>query len=303
MSFWLPWLLALALASCVVVVGAGVTLVVHQPIADRLPESARRWRRSSSGKRRPPLTLVLDQLGALLGPSTAAALGTNRIERIDGLLDAAGRPGGLTAEGFAGRKSSFALLLGLAGVVFAATDRLWLAFVLPVAGWLLPDLDLKGKARERQDEITRSLPDFLDVLSVTVSAGLDFRAALGRVSDSFPGPLSDEVRIALRQMSLGESRRKALAELRRRNHSESLSEFITALQQAEDLGAPLTGALRDIAGDVRRSYAQEARRAAAKVEPRLSVITTLTLIPASMIVIGVGFWVTNEIDLGAMFSG
>lgn len=302
MELLTPWLFALALAGCVVLLGTGVAVVVHQPIAERLPEGARRWRRGSN-KRRPPLTLLLDQLGSLLGPSAASALGPVRLQRIDGLLDASGRPGGLTAEGFAGRKATFALVLGIAGIVFALSDMLWLAFVLPVAGWLLPDLDLKGKAKDRQDEIARSLPDFLDVLSVTVSAGLDFRAALGRVSDSFVGPLSDEVRIALQQMALGESRRKALSELRRRNTSESLSEFITALQQAEDLGAPLTGALRDIAGDVRRSYAQEARRAAAKVEPRLSVITTLTLIPASMIVIAVGFWVTNEIDLGGMFGG
>ncbi|MBS3939347.1 MAG: type II secretion system F family protein [Actinobacteria bacterium] len=302
MDLLTPWLFALALAGCVVMLGIGVTVLVHQPIADRLPESARRWRRGSD-TRRPPLTTLLDQLGTLLGPSAASALGPARLERIDGLLDSAGRPGGLTAEGFAGRKATFALVLTVAGLVFAATDRVWLAVVLPLAGWYLPDIDLKGKAKDRQDEITRSLPDFLDVLSVTVSAGLDFRAALGRVSDSFQGPLSDEVRIALQQMALGESRRKALTELRRRNRSDSLSEFITALQQAEDLGAPLTGALRDIAADVRRSYAQEARRAAAKVEPRLSVITTLTLIPASMIVIGVGFWVTNEIDLGGMLGG
>lgn len=298
-----PWLLALALAGCVVLIGVGAAVYAHQPIADRLPEDARRRRRTSTGRRRPPLTVALDQLGALFAPSAAAALGPARLERIDGLLDAAGRPGGLTAERFAGRKASFALLLGLAGLVFAASDVLWVAFVLPLAGWFLPDLDLKGKAADRQEEITRSLPDFLDVLSVTVSAGLDFRAALDRVSDSFDGPLSDEVRTALQQMALGESRRTALGELRRRNNSESLSEFITALQQAEDLGAPLTGALREIAADVRRSYSQEARRAAAKVEPRLSVLTTLTLIPASMIVIAVGFWVTNEIDLGGIFGG
>lgn len=302
MEILLPWLFGLALAGCIVLLGTGVAVLVHQPIADRLPESARRWRRGAN-KRRPPLTALLDQLGTLFGPGAAAALGPNRLERIDAQLDAAGRPGGLTAEGFAGRKATFALVLGLAGLAFAASDMLVPVFVLPLVGWFLPDLDLKGKAKDRQEEITRSLPDFLDVLSVTVSAGLDFRAALGRVSDSFAGPLSDEVRTALRQMALGESRRKALGELRRRNPSESLGEFITALQQAEDLGAPLTGALRDIAGDVRRSYAQEARRAASKVEPRLSVITTLTLIPASMIVIAVGFWVTNEIDLGGIFGG
>ena len=303
MEPFVPWLFALALAGCVALVGVGAAMVAHQPISARLPEADGRRRRAGDQKRRPPLTALLDQLGVLLGPGAASMLGPTRLKSIDELLDAAGRPGGLTAERFAGRKASFALLLGIAGVAFAISDVLWAAVVMPLAGWFLPDLDLKGKADDRQEEISRALPDFLDVLSVTVSAGLDFRAALARVADSFEGPLSDEVRTALQQMALGESRRQSLTNLRSRNRSESLGEFVSALQQAEDLGAPLTGALRDIAEDVRRSYAQQARRAAAKVEPRLSVLTTLTLIPAAMIVIAVGFWVTNEIDLGGLFGG
>lgn len=302
MEPFVPWLFALALAGCVGLVGYGAAMVVHQPVAGRLPEADGR-RRKAGEQRRPPLTALLDQLGILLGPGAAGMLGPTRLETIEQNLDAAGRPGGLTSEQFAGRKAAYAVLLGVAGVIFALSDMLWMALVLPLAGWFLPDLDLKGKADDRQEEITRALPDFLDVLSVTVSAGLDFRAALGRVADSFEGPLSDEVRTALQQMALGESRRQSLSNLRSRNRSESLGEFVSALQQAEDLGAPLTGALRDIAEDVRRSYAQEARRAAAKVEPRLSVLTTLTLIPAAMIVIAVGFWVTQEIDLGGLFGG
>jgi tight adherence protein C len=295
-------LFAAALAGFVLLAGYGVALLAEQPVASRFEDlqGARRRRR---GPRRPPVTTAIDLLGALFADSAAAVLGSSRLERIDQLLDAAGRPGGITAARFAGRKAAYALVLGGAGLVFLLNDLTLPAVALPIVGWLLPDFDLKSKAKERQEEITRSLPDFLDVLAVTVSAGLDFRAALERVADSFAGPLSDEVRMALQQMMLGESRRRALAGLRQRNPSESLGEFVTALQQAEDLGAPLTEALTDIAQDVRRSYAQEARRAASRVEPRLSVITTLTLIPASIIVIGVGFWLTNEIDLGGMLGG
>jgi tight adherence protein C len=295
-------LFAAALAGFVLLAGYGVALLAEQPVASRF-EDLQGSRRRRRGPRRPPVTTAIDLLGAVFADSAAAVLGTTRLERIDQLLDAAGRPGGITAARFAGRKAAYALVLGGAGLVFLLNDLTLPAVVLPIVGWLLPDFDLKGKAKERQEEITRSLPDFLDVLAVTVSAGLDFRAALERVADSFDGPLSDEVRTALQQMMLGESRRRALAGLRRRNSSESLGEFVTALQQAEDLGAPLTEALSDIAQDVRRSYAQEARRAASRVEPRLSVITTLTLIPASIIVIGVGFWLTNEIDLGGMLGG
>jgi tight adherence protein C len=179
----------------------------------------------------------------------------------------------------------------------------WIVVTLFVLGYLLPTMVVSSEAKERQEEVDRSLPDFLDVLAVTVSAGLDFRAALGRVSDAFEGPLPEEVRTALQQMALGESRREALEGLRTRNSSESLSEFVSALQQAEDLGSPLQSALTEIAADVRRSYAQEARRKAAKVEPRLSLLLTVTLIPASLLIVGVGSFIHSGIDLGRMLGG
>lgn len=295
-----PTLYAGAFAGVVALAGIGSVFLVDQPVRDRFRDvdEARRARR---GRRRNPLTSVMDGLGTPLAGPVLSLVGSQRIAAWERLLDAAGRPGGTTVRQLAARKASYAIVLGVAGL--AAMSAWWLPVALALLGFFLPELSLRSQAKERQDEISRALPDFLDVLSVTVSAGLDFRSALTRVSDAFDNPLSEEIRTALQQMMLGTPRREALHALRDRNTSEPLSEFVTALQQAEELGAPLTSALTGIAGDVRKSYGQQARREAAKVEPRLSVVMTVTLIPAAMITIGVGFYLTSGVDFGTLFGG
>lgn len=298
----LPLLIGAATAGCVALAFAGVGLIVDQPVAERFEELE--LHRAARRRRRPnPVTRVVDLVGQGLAPTVLGLVGSAQRARWDALLDSAGRPAGLTTAVLAARKGGYGLLLALAGIPMALNGSWWAPPAFGLLGFFLPDLALRSEAKERQEEINRALPDFLDVLAVTVSAGLDFRSALGRVADAFEGPLSDEVRTALRQMMLGESRREALDGLRRRNDSESLSEFVTALQQAEDLGAPLTTALGGIAGDVRHAYGQQARREAAKVEPRLSVILTVTLIPAALIIIAVGFYLSSDIDLGTMLGG
>lgn len=302
----LPLLVAGLLAAMVLVTGVGVRLVTEPTAQGRFetPRERRRRRRQDRGQDRlaPLVAAGVDRLGTPLAPAVMGALGPKRLERLDQLLDAAGRPHGLNRERFAARKAAYALLLGGVGIPLLINGQRVIPLAMLLLGFFLPDIALRSEVKERQEEIQRQLPDFLDVLSVTVSAGLDFRAALDRVASAFSGPLTDEVRITLRQMMLGEPRRSALDGLRARNTSESLNEFVTALQQAEDLGAPMTEALESIAEDVRREYAQEARREAAKVEPRLSVIMTLTLIPAALIVVAVGFFVTTDIGLGGMLG-
>jgi tight adherence protein C len=136
------------------------------------------------------------------------------------------------------------------------------------------------------------MPDFLDVLAVTVSAGLSFRHALARVADSMPGALADEFTIALRQMDLGTPRREAFEDLRSRNSSEALNQFVTAILQAEELGAPLANALVEIASDMRRESAQWAKRKAQKNTPKVTAVTAALVLPAFMLLV-----------VGAMFFG
>ena len=106
---------------------------------------------------------------------------------------------------------------------------------------------MSREGRLRQEQIERDLPDFLDILAVTVRAGLGYRLALGRVAEALGGPVGEEMLVALRQMSLGATRRAAFEALRDRNASEQLSSFVAAQLQAEELGVPLSEALNDIA--------------------------------------------------------
>lgn len=292
-----------ALAACLGLLAAGAALVrdpgpTHR--FDTVHEIDPRGRVGSASL----LRRAYARLQHVVAPPVLAVLGARRAARVRRRIEVAGRPDGMTVESYAGRKGLLTLALGVGGLLFSvATGSLLFVVLLPVAGWFLVDLSLRQRARERQEAIERALPDLLDVLSVTVSAGLGFRAALARVADAFPGPLSDEITTTLRQMSLGMHRREALEALRDRNESEALSEFITALVQAEELGAPLTDTLAEIAAEMRRTWEQDARKRASRAAPRISVIVTMTLVPAALLLIMVGFFTSSDLDISRLFGG
>jgi tight adherence protein C len=141
------------------------------------------------------------------------------------------------------------------------------------------------------------------VLAVVVSAGLGFRQALDRVAERYEGPWADELRITLRQMDMGVSRRKAFEELRRRNDSEQVAQFVTALQQGEELGAPIVETLIAIANDMRRTDAQNARRRAARAVPKATLIITTFMVPGTMLLLVAAFFIGSGTDFGSITGG
>src|SRR5699024_3078699 len=104
------------------------------------------------------------------------------------------------------------------------------------------------------------LPDFLDILSVTVTAGIAFRPALRRVAARFEGALADDVNLALDRLQHGASVRDAFEQMRDRSTSRMMERFVRAFLQAEELGAPLAETLKQIALDMRRDNAQRLRQ-------------------------------------------
>lgn len=249
---------------------------------------------------------ILIRLSDLIGQpfaGLAQAVVSDRMRtKIQNRLVAAGRPGGLTVEGYLQRKAGDVIFYTVLALIVLLTNG-FMALIVLVYGLLVSDLHIYVARQNRQDQIQQTLPDFLDVLSVTVTAGLGFRHALARVSYSMPGALADEFQTALRQMELGASRREAFNELRERNASEALGQFVTALLQAEELGAPLSQALNDISADMRREYAQWARRQAQKLNPRITMVTVSTILPGLIILI-LGAMVLNMgSGLGRLFGG
>jgi tight adherence protein C len=238
-------------------------------------------------RRRSVVARLVESLAGRLGPRLAPSLRASRRTTLERRLDYAGRPGQLTVQRFVGLKAALAVLLGLGLgglLVLLGSSPIYLLALLAI-GWWGPDVWLSRGGRLRQEAIERSLPDFLDILAVSVRAGLGYRLALRRVAEALEGPTSEEMLTVLRQMELGQDRREAFLALRERNRSESLKSFVAAQLQAEELGVPLAEALNDIAGDMRRLAHQSARRQAQRAGPRVSLIVTTLIVPGSIILI------------------
>lgn len=250
-----------------------------------------------------PFTRVVDLLGRYTQKTLLGLYGESRLERIRALLRTAGHPEGLTTQLYVQREAGFITLGLVLLVVFALSGKLLYGVLLGIlfAGWMYVWLSLV--ARDRTARIEIELPDFLDVFAVTVAAGLPFRVAMQRVADYHAGALGDELRLTLREMQLGVPRRTSLERMRERTRSENVAIFVTALLQAEELGTPLVEALQDISSEIRRARAQSVRQAAAKAQPKVSLVITTTILPGALILIVGGLLIGNIGVLGGLFSG
>jgi tight adherence protein C len=295
-------LIALGLALVLAVGLAGVVYAVGLLRADvRLPDDLQ-LALEVGGTRTTRTGNALDRLGIRWAPVVMRMMGPARVSRMRARIDHAGHPHGLTVERYAARRAVYGALGGFAAVLLLVRGNWLLALLLTAYAWWWADLGIWLAIRRRRDDIERTLPDFLDVLAVVVSAGLGFRQALERVNAVYKGPWSDEVRIALRQMDVGVSRRDAFDELRKRNRSDQVGQFVTALQQGEELGAPIARTLLQIATDMRRTEAQNARRRAARMVPRATAVITTLLVPATMILLITGTVMGSRIHFGDVFG-
>jgi tight adherence protein C len=296
-------LLGLALAAAVAACVVGVVYAVGLLRADvRLPDDLAlalevgRTRTTRTGN-------AIDRLGIRWAPMVMRMMGPARIATMRARIDHAGHPHGLTVERYAARRAVYGALGGFAALLLLVKGHWFLALLLAAYAWWWADLGIWLAVRRRREDIERTLPDFLDVLAVVVSAGLGFRQALERVNAVYTGPWSDEIRIALRQMDVGVSRRDAFDQLRKRNRSDQVGQFVTALQQGEELGAPIARTLLQIATDMRRTEAQNARRRAARMVPRATGVITTLLVPATMILLITGTVIGSQIQFGDVFGG
>ncbi|WP_062207050.1 DUF5936 domain-containing protein [Streptomyces sp. NBRC 109706] len=239
---------------------------------------------------------AVDRLGMRFAPLVLRLMGPAAVDRKRRKIDLAGHPGGLTVDRYAARRAVYGVFGLCTATLFTVAG--WPLFALfgLAFGLFAADAAIWDGVRQRREVIDRTLPDFLDVLAVVVSAGLSFRQALDRVSARYEGPWADEIQITLRQMDMGVSRRQAFDELRRRNDSEPVNQFVTALQQGEELGAPIADTLVQIAKDMRRTDAQNARRRAAKAIPKATLATLVFMVPATMIIIVTGMLLGSGTD-------
>lgn len=245
----------------------------------------------------------IGRLATRLAPKVRRRLPRRAVEWLQAQVELAGRPDGINVDGLIRGILFWALLLSPALVIFLFSGNLRGVVLCLIAPPILPLARLSRLRRLRREALDRDLPDFLDILAVSVKAGVGFRPALARVSERFGGPLADEMKLALGQVQHGASVRGAFEQLRDRSDSEALSQFVTAFLQSDELGAPLADALNQIAVDQRREHAQRSRRKAARVAPRVTLVTTMVLVPGTLILLLTGLVLGSGIDFGSLFGG
>ena len=167
---------------------------------------------------------------------------------------------------------------------FDNTAYFGVALVTGLAAYL-PLSRLSRAVKKRQVTVQKSLPDFLDMLASTVSAGLAFNAALGYAQDVAEGPLSDEIKAALSEVRLGRSRADALRSMASRVGQEQLTTFVTAVVQAERLGSNMAIVLRELAEDVRNFRMTRAEEIANMMPTKMALPMALFMLPALFLMI------------------
>ncbi len=157
--------------------------------------------------------------------------------------------------------------------------------LMTLGGFFLPYGIITSKADTRQQTIRKTLPDFLDLLLVSVEAGLGFDMALKRVASQMPGPISMEVKRALEVIRMGGNREGALRGIAWRSGVSELSSFISAVIQAEQLGSNITNTLRVQAEYMRQKRRQKAEELANKAQVKLIFPLIFFIFPSLFVVI------------------
>jgi tight adherence protein C len=152
-------------------------------------------------------------------------------------------------------------------------------------GYTIPEFWLGGRVKKRQHAILLQIPDTLDLLTISVRAGLGFDAALGKVVEKMEGPLVDEFRRALAEVRVGKARRDALRDIVPRTEVVPLTNFIGAIIQAEQLGVSISKVLQVQSEQLRIERRQRAEEAAAKAPIKMLFPLVGCIFPSLFIVI------------------
>lgn len=247
---------------------------------------------------------AITSLSYRLVPTLRKVLPPKALRWLQRQVDLAGRPDGLDVDSVLARSILWMMIISPAALIFVLQGNLLLLLLCVAVVIVLPLARLTATARKRREQIDADLPDFLDVLAVTVTAGIGFRTALATVAERFGGPLSHEIQLTLQQINNGATVRAAFVGLRSRAGSESVEDFVTAYLQAEELGAPLVDTLEHIAADMRKAHAQRLRQQAARVEPRVTLVVTVVMVPAILILfLGGLYFAVGGDQLKGLFGG
>lgn len=229
---------------------------------------------------------IINSLSRLVGRFYPA----NTVRNLELKLKRAGMENTST-EFFLGVKG-FAALVGLVAVsalvnliTADGTQTIFGAIGGLVLGFMAPDFFLRNKAGKRNTLILEALPDALDLLTISVEAGLGFDAALVKVTEKMKGPLSEEFKRAAGEQRVGKSRQESLRAITERVHVREFQSFISAIIQADQLGVSMSKVLRIQSEQMRTERRQRAENKAAKAPILIMLPTVGCIFPSLFIVI------------------
>ncbi len=284
LSFWAAFLLVLGAAAG----PAGRRLAVRE----RLAQVAQRVQKCEAEDLDRPFfdRIVLPLLQKTSG-FLARLMTKDKKAALEKNLVMAGKPFNLTPEQF--RASQYlAATLGLgAGMLLSPALRLnplamfYAEIVLMALGFILPDLLLKQRIRARQDALRKNLPDIVDLITVSVEAGLGFDAALAKVVEKSRGPVAEEFSRVLKEINIGKPRREALRDMAARNGVDELTVFVGAVVQADTLGVSIANVLRIQSRQMRQLRRQQAEERAMKAPVKMLIPMIIFIFPAIFVVL------------------
>jgi tight adherence protein C len=233
---------------------------------------------------------TIGDLAGVLGEAVATRYGPQREETIRAKLVSAGRYNQTSRSYFAsqalgalGCLALWAILGALSGVkpvVYFIGFPLALFF-----GWSVPSIVLSRRLKTRYHEIEKALPDLIDLLVVTVEAGVGFVGSLRMASEQLEGPLAQELRLTLQEQSMGRSSTEALAGLLQRADTPGIRSFVRAIVQGELLGVSIGQILRNLASEMRKKRRAKAEEQAQKAPIKMLFPLILLIFPAMFVVL------------------
>ncbi len=203
-------------------------------------------------------------------------------EEYERKLMAAGYPLGLTPESFVIFKYAVLIVTVLLGIL-SADPLVFVALI--IFGLLIPNWLLKSSERKRKEEILKSLPDILDLLSVSVEAGLGFDGALLKVTEKYKGPLTDDFGKTLQELNMGKMRREALRDMAMRVDVDEVTIFLSSIIQADQLGVSITNVLKLQSKQVRTNRRMRAEEKSQKAPIKILLPLLLCIFPTILIVL------------------